>query len=206
MTSAIGVAVLSQFAAPASAASLINETFGSGLADSLNIPAGTTVGTTGTLKVGVGNVDLIGDGGRFNPYSGNGNYIDLNGNTLGSITSIATYSASTFANGGTLTFSYGANGTSKATVSIGTSFLGTVAPSPGSFNTLTYIVPNNANGVLTFLSSENSNSGIILDSIVLNSNDSPAAAVPEPFTMIGTLVGGTAAIRLRKKLKVDSNV
>lgn len=28
-----------------------------------------------------------------------------------------------------------------------------------------------------------------------------AAAVPEPFTIIGTLVGGTAALRLRKKLK-----
>jgi hypothetical protein len=29
----------------------------------------------------------------------------------------------------------------------------------------------------------------------------PAAAVPEPFTIIGTLVGGTAALRMRKKLK-----
>jgi hypothetical protein len=28
-----------------------------------------------------------------------------------------------------------------------------------------------------------------------------AAAVPEPFTIIGTLVGGTAALRMRKKLK-----
>jgi hypothetical protein len=28
-----------------------------------------------------------------------------------------------------------------------------------------------------------------------------SAAVPEPFTVIGTLVGGTAALRLRKKLK-----
>jgi hypothetical protein len=31
----------------------------------------------------------------------------------------------------------------------------------------------------------------------------PTTAVPEPFTIIGTLVGGTAAIRLRKKLKSD---
>ncbi|WP_310429561.1 PEP-CTERM sorting domain-containing protein [Chamaesiphon sp. VAR_48_metabat_135_sub] len=30
-----------------------------------------------------------------------------------------------------------------------------------------------------------------------------AAAVPEPFTIIGTLVGGTAALRMRKKLKSD---
>ncbi len=28
-------------------------------------------------------------------------------------------------------------------------------------------------------------------------------AVPEPFTIIGTLVGGTAAVRMRKKLKSD---
>jgi hypothetical protein len=29
----------------------------------------------------------------------------------------------------------------------------------------------------------------------------PTAAVPEPFTIIGTLIGGTAALRMRKKLK-----
>jgi hypothetical protein len=32
---------------------------------------------------------------------------------------------------------------------------------------------------------------------------SSAQLVPEPFTIIGTLVGGTAAIRMRKKLKLD---
>jgi hypothetical protein len=34
----------------------------------------------------------------------------------------------------------------------------------------------------------------------------PVAAVPEPFTIIGTLIGGTAAFRLRKKLKSDTQV
>ena len=34
----------------------------------------------------------------------------------------------------------------------------------------------------------------------------PAAAVPEPFTIIGTLIGGTAAIRTRKKLKAAAKV
>ena len=29
----------------------------------------------------------------------------------------------------------------------------------------------------------------------------PAAAVPEPFTIIGTIIGGTAALRMRNKLK-----
>jgi hypothetical protein len=32
-------------------------------------------------------------------------------------------------------------------------------------------------------------------------NGSPTTSVPEPFTIIGTLVGGTAAFRMRKKLK-----
>jgi hypothetical protein len=31
----------------------------------------------------------------------------------------------------------------------------------------------------------------------------PTTAVPEPFTIIGTLIGGTAAVRMRKKLKAD---
>ena len=33
-----------------------------------------------------------------------------------------------------------------------------------------------------------------------------ATAVPEPFTVIGTLIGGTAAFRMRKKLKANSGV
>ncbi len=33
--------------------------------------------------------------------------------------------------------------------------------------------------------------------------DTRATAIPEPFTIIGTLVGGTAALRMRKKLKAD---
>jgi hypothetical protein len=32
-----------------------------------------------------------------------------------------------------------------------------------------------------------------------------AQSVPEPFTIIGTLIGGTAALRMRKKLKATSN-
>ena len=30
-------------------------------------------------------------------------------------------------------------------------------------------------------------------------------SVPEPFTIVGTLIGGTAALRMRKKLKANSN-
>jgi hypothetical protein len=36
---------------------------------------------------------------------------------------------------------------------------------------------------------------------ILNVNNTTPTAVPEPFTVIGTLIGGTAALRMRKKLK-----
>jgi hypothetical protein len=35
--------------------------------------------------------------------------------------------------------------------------------------------------------------------------DAQAQSVPEPFTVIGSLVGGTAALRMRKKLKSSKN-
>ena len=38
-------------------------------------------------------------------------------------------------------------------------------------------------------------------SATFTANSSSATAVPEPFTIIGTLVGSTAALRMRKKLK-----
>jgi hypothetical protein len=40
---------------------------------------------------------------------------------------------------------------------------------------------------------------------VANSPTSPSTSVPEPFTIIGTLIGGTAALRLRKKLKAEAD-
>jgi hypothetical protein len=45
-------------------------------------------------------------------------------------------------------------------------------------------------------------------SLVLTNNTptTPTTSVPEPFTIIGTLVGGTAALRMRKKLRANSNV
>jgi hypothetical protein len=43
----------------------------------------------------------------------------------------------------------------------------------------------------------NFNTGI--DNVIINSTAS--TAVPEPFTIIGTLIGGTAALRMKKKLK-----
>jgi hypothetical protein len=34
----------------------------------------------------------------------------------------------------------------------------------------------------------------------------PTQSVPEPFTIVGTLIGGTAALRMRKKLKSNAKV
>lgn len=34
----------------------------------------------------------------------------------------------------------------------------------------------------------------------------PSTAVPEPFTIVGTIIGGTAALRMRKKLKATSKL
>ena len=39
-----------------------------------------------------------------------------------------------------------------------------------------------------------------------NVNPTGSTSVPEPFTIVGTLVGGTAALRMRKKLKFDNKV
>ena len=35
---------------------------------------------------------------------------------------------------------------------------------------------------------------------------SDPTAVPEPFTIVGTLIGGTAALRMRKKLNSNDKV
>jgi hypothetical protein len=42
-----------------------------------------------------------------------------------------------------------------------------------------------------------------LDNFKFGTGSNNATSVPEPFTIIGTLIGGTAALRLRKKLKVN---
>jgi secreted PhoX family phosphatase len=47
-------------------------------------------------------------------------------------------------------------------------------------------------------------SGVVLIApwgLAFEQSASPATAVPELFTIIGTLLGGTAAMRMRKKLK-----
>ena len=67
--------------------------------------------------------------------------------------------------------------------------IGTVANADGTVNiqatAFTFGDTLNAGG---------GNYGIVISPI------NPTAAVPEPFTIIGTIIGGTAAFRMRKKL------
>jgi hypothetical protein len=97
----------------------------------------------------------------------------------------------------------------------------TVSLDRGSTFTQTFNVANNTNGLalsnqsvtgkvtntdgtvslqaLSFSVNDNQNPGGGSYSITL-SPTSGATAVPEPFTVIGTLVGGAAALRMKKKL------
>ncbi len=202
MAAAFGVVALAQFATPASAVTLIDETFGSGTSDQFNIGVGNPVGSAFTVTGG--NVDLIGDNGSFNLFPGNGNYIDLNGNTSGTITSIGSFS---FAAGDTLNLSYdyGTNGAGGgANIFLGTTQIGVlsnVAVNSGFFQG-SFSSTQPFSGALSFVSTTPGFGGVVLDNIKLEQT----TAVPEPFTIIGTLVGGAAAIRTRKKLKAAAKV
>ncbi len=55
-------------------------------------------------------------------------------------------------------------------------------------------------GDLSYLSSFTNGGAASFGSVVSTAS---ATDVPEPFTIIGTLIGGTAAFRMRKKLKAD---
>jgi hypothetical protein len=45
-----------------------------------------------------------------------------------------------------------------------------------------------------------------VDNFVISGSSTVATAVPEPFTVIGSILGGTAAFRMRKKLKSSNKI
>jgi hypothetical protein len=51
-----------------------------------------------------------------------------------------------------------------------------------------------------------SNDNDILFTNLLGASTGAPTSVPEPFTIIGTIVGGTAALRMRKRLKVTNKL
>jgi hypothetical protein len=195
LISTLGVAALAQFASPASAVTLINEDFGSGIPDGYNLPVGTTVGSftvsdpTGTNPSG--NIDLIGNGGGFDFYPGNGNYIDLNGNTPGAISS----STVTLLGNNTLTFLLGANGSGSADIFFGGVQIGSVtAGGGGSLTPQTINFGGTQAGALSFVSAGGTFGGVVLDNIQLDST-----AVPEPEAFPGLLLFAGGAVMLRRK-------
>jgi hypothetical protein len=204
--SSFSIAITAQFlgSSNASAVTLISENFNS-VAQSIN----KTGAIGSSFSVVNGNVDVIGTGGLFNFYPDNGNYIDLNGDTAGSIRSVDTFNF----NAGdvvSLSFNYGANAGGAANPRFARVLLGTYLDDvfsdfnnnavPGVFKSKSYnfTVATAGSAQLDFLSLSTipTANGVIIDDVLLN-----VTSVPEPFTIVGTLVGGTAAIRMRKKLK-----
>jgi hypothetical protein len=186
LTSALSVAVLSQLAAPAHAVNLIDENFGTSIdPDQFN----TT--TAGVFTATAGNVDVIGDGGLYNFYTGNGKYIDLNGNAAGDISSsIFTLSAP-----GTLSFDYGANGSGAFDVFFGNTLLASLsAVQSGTFANYSTTVAAGT-GAVRFVSLTPGSGGAILDNIVLNDPTS----VPEPSDLMGTVFALGSVVALKRK-------
>lgn len=201
-------AAFTQVATATNAATLINENFGSNNPDRFNVSTGNIAPA---FTVTAGNVDLIGNGGTFDLYPGNGNYIDLNGNTTGEISSTSSFNFS-----GTdttvLSFDYGSNGTgTSADIFLGAtrllSVLGNASP------TLTHInfsIVGPVSGNLIFSSTNAGPGGIVLDNVVLNSTPATGSTpVPEPSEIVGTLIGGITILRMgykaaaRKKLVIN---
>lgn len=119
----IAAALTCVFAMPAHAVTTIfSDNFNSNAADQLN---GTPNGWTVTQGV----VDIIGAGGGFDWYPGNGSYIDLDGSigTLGQISTITSNSILNFVNGRVYNFAfdYGINhndGGDSDTITLGVLF------------------------------------------------------------------------------------
>jgi hypothetical protein len=100
-----------------------------------------------------------------------------------------------FTNGATVTIAGGTqfNGSKNAS---GTSF-STIDPTGSSFKNGTDVVPLNA---LSFGFNDivgRGTGGLVLTA---SSGSPQTTQVPEPFTIVGTIIGGTAALRMRKKL------
>jgi hypothetical protein len=210
LAGACGISFIAQIANPAGAVSLIDENF-SNVSQSLN----STVSTS-NFSITNGNIDVIGSipGLSYDFYPGNGNYIDLNGNTRGTIaSSIFDFNAGDLVN---LSFNYGANGLDKSAIfSLGSLFTpiaitaseNIVSPQPlGIFNNTfqtysgSFVVASDFSNALTFTSTNDGFGGIILDNIVLSKT---ATSVPEPSTIPGLLLFvGTVAI-LKRQRSID---
>jgi hypothetical protein len=130
---------------------------------------------------GQSSVDLIGTGGSFDFYPGNGNYVDLDGSTgsgnnpAGIVKSIATFAAGQYS----LTFDLGGNArgapAQTTTIQLG-SFIDNIMLNSGAPFTLVTLNFTTNGGTLMFTDQGPSDQqGNILDNVTLTSTPLPAA-------------------------------
>jgi hypothetical protein len=164
--------------------------------------------TFSNWNVTAGAVDVIGTGGSFDYYPGNGNYVDLNGSNEqnGQLSSKTIFGAGTY----TLTFSLGgsmggANGVdlpnSKTTVVTLGDFTTsiTLAPNAGFTSQTFTFTTTGGDLVFTSLAGGNPNVGNILDNVQVS-------AVPEASTWIMMLIGfaGMGLLTYRRSRKLST--
>ena len=169
--------------------------FGDGTAKTAGAPTGTQLagifppGSSATLtNAPIGNFSYVSGSGTNLVYQLTNNLTFNFGNIAG--TTILTNTSYTVAQGSLFssTFNDGNQGVQFSTNSDGAFFTnnGTNTPALTSlfqFGDIPLVVAGNFAGTYQIIGSPNS-----------------PTAVPEPFTVIGTLVGGAAAFRMRKKL------
>ncbi|WP_181243816.1 PEP-CTERM sorting domain-containing protein [Chamaesiphon polymorphus] len=182
---------------------LLSENFGSGAPFTEEI----TGSLNSSFNVTAGNVDIIGQGTGIDIYPSppNGNYLDLNGTTSGTIASVNSF---TFLPGesATLTFDFGRNTElvtvpTSAQVFLGSTLLATLNdPVGSSFTAFSQTISNPTNGTLRFASTNSGVRGIVLDNIVLTSNPAATTAVPEPSDLVGTAFAFGSVVLLKRKL------
>ena len=197
---AIGAAAMLP-AAPAGAVLLSTGTlaFSDGTADFFSSPAQTSY-TVNFNPSGTARID--GSNGAFGSTFGTNENRTITPSTgifnLVSGTTFSLASALNFtfptSNGTTVSIAPGSTFTRTLNTDFGVGFVnldatGTVSNPDGTVN-----LPQIAFNFGDTLSSGGGTYGVVI------SPTNPIAAVPEPFTVIGSLVGGAAALRMRKKL------
>ena len=166
-----------------------------------SIPGGITFTATTPSVLGQGSYGLSGNGN----LGGNAVYAGLN---TGSVQRMTFSFASAISSFGAFV-NYAPGSGTDPTIStfdssntlLSTFNLATLAPisTPGGFNQFVFRGIDEGSAIIS--SFQLSGSYIVAAGSADGSAASTSTAVPEPFTIIGTLIGGTAAFRMRKKLK-----
>lgn len=177
---------LAAFTTPAAATVVLFDDFNSQTPDQLNWTGDSMFLPTSPP----GSVDLIGAGGSFDFFPGNGGYLDLDGSTgsgndpAGEITSILSFGPGSY----TLSFNLGGNRRTQAVrttqFSLGNWSDSLSLAGNAGFGFYSYSFTTTSAGSLTFTQiGPSDNQGNILDNVKLSS------AVPEPATWAMMIVG-----------------